>query len=156
MSNEWIRKSIYLLNCAEIVYQYWISALSQRVREYRYSVSLHRWGYWGMNLIVLYVWLFDLNDLIRVCIDMVFWNSIILHYLIQDGIFMSWSVLHCIGIFLVFHDYGLSQSRWYFCALIIDYLDREDIFMSRLRGYFQPDLDELDLYLVKCFMEWFW
>ena len=31
----------------------------------------------------------DLKELIRVCIDMVFWNSLIVHHLNQDGIFMS-------------------------------------------------------------------
>ena len=38
-------------------------------------------------------------------------------------------------------------------SFIVYYLDREGIFMSRLRGYFQPDLNELDLYLVKCVFE---
>ena len=136
MSTEWTKKLIYSLSCVELTYQYWIPALSQRVREYIYSVSLHRWGNWWINSTVLYVRLFDLDDLIRVCIDMVFWNSVIVHYLIQDGIFMSWSILHCIGIFLVFSDYRLSLSRQYFRVLTIYYLDQEGIFMSWSRQYF--------------------
>ena len=115
---------MYSLNCVESVYQYRISALSQKVREYTYLVSRCWWGRWWLNSTVLYVQLFDLNDLIRTCIDRVFWNSIIVHYLIQDGIFMSWSILHCIGILwlriisvktvLLCPDYRLSWSRRYF------------------------------------------
>ena len=42
---EWTKKLICLPNCVESVYQYWISALSQKVRECACLVSLYWWGY---------------------------------------------------------------------------------------------------------------
>ena len=73
-----------------------------------------------------------LNDLIRVCIDMVFWNFIIRHGILEPyycALFSSrwyfrvlkYIALHWyfLSIFLVFSDYGLSRSRRYFRVLTV-------------------------------------
>ena len=70
----------------------------------------------------------DLKELIRVCIDMVFWNSLIVHHLNQDSIFMSWNILYLPWYFL-----GILWLRIILVKTVFSCLD---CILSWSRGYF--------------------
>ena len=138
--------------------EYWKYRLCQQVRTERYREM-------GYSVNELCYNVSDLNELIRTCVDMIFWSSTFRNFLNQDGIFMSWCIWKLSWYFLGIPILHIVSIRGVFSCL-----DREGIFMSRSRGYFHvsieqvfPWLDqywsyrrlsnvtgkELDLYLVK-------
>ena len=111
--------------------EYWKYRLCQQVRTERYREM-------GYSVNELCYNVSDLNELIRTCVDMIFWSSTIRNFLNQDGIFMSWCIWKLSWYFL-----GIPILHIVSIEGVFSCLDREGIFMSRSRGYFHVSIERV-------------